>query len=64
MNLDIGSIEAARFVEEIEPDVDPLGVDGLGELALTGPVPTIANVVLHATGRRVRELPIRLDALP
>jgi len=62
VNLDIGSIEA-HFVDERDPHVNPLGVKGLGEIALVGMAPAIANAVFHATGRRVRELPIRLEAL-
>jgi xanthine dehydrogenase YagR molybdenum-binding subunit len=62
VNLDIGSIEV-HFVEERDPHVNPLGVKGLGEISLTGMAPAIANAVFHATGRRVRELPIRIEAL-
>jgi xanthine dehydrogenase YagR molybdenum-binding subunit len=62
VNLDIGSIEA-HFVDEHDPHVNPLGVKGLGEIALTGMAPAIANAVFHATGRRVRELPIKIEAL-
>lgn len=50
-------------MEERDPYVNPLGVKGLGEIALIGMAPAIANAVFHATGRRVRELPIRLEAL-
>jgi xanthine dehydrogenase YagR molybdenum-binding subunit len=38
-------------------------VKGLGEIALVGMAPAIANAVFNATGRRVRELPIRIEAL-
>ena len=62
VNLDIASIEAL-FVEEHDPHVNPLGVKGLGEIALVGMAPAIANAVFHATGRRVRDLPIRIEAL-
>ena len=62
VNLDVGSLEAF-FVEEIDPHVNPLGVKGLGEIALVGMAPAIANAVFHATGRRVRELPIRIESL-
>ena len=50
VNLDIGSIEAL-FVEKHDPHVNPLGVKGLGEIALVGMAPAIANAVFHATGR-------------
>lgn len=62
VNLDIGSLEV-EFVEEIDPHVNPLGVKGLGEIALVGVAPAIANAVFHATGKRLRELPIRIETL-
>jgi xanthine dehydrogenase YagR molybdenum-binding subunit len=62
VNLDVNELEAV-FVEEDDSHVNPLGVKGLGEIALTGIAPAIANAVFHATGRRVRDLPIRLDAI-
>jgi xanthine dehydrogenase YagR molybdenum-binding subunit len=62
VNLDIGTLEAL-FVEEHDPHVNPLGVKGLGEIALVGMAPAIANAVFHATGRRVRDLPIRIENL-
>lgn len=58
-SADIGDIDVT-FVEEHDPDVNPIGVKGLGEIGITGVVAAIANAVWHATGRRVRELPIRL----
>ncbi len=51
----------AHFVEEVDPHVNPLGVKGLGEIALVGMAPAIANAVFHATGKRVRTQPIRLE---
>ncbi|MFI4987504.1 MAG: xanthine dehydrogenase family protein molybdopterin-binding subunit [Alphaproteobacteria bacterium] len=62
VNLDSPELEA-HFVEEEDPHVNPLGVKGLGEIALVGMAPAIANAVFHATGRRVRELPIRIEHL-
>jgi xanthine dehydrogenase YagR molybdenum-binding subunit len=61
-NADIGAIEA-RWVEEDDPFVNPLGTKGIGELGITGTAAAIANAVHHATGIRVRELPITLDKL-
>jgi xanthine dehydrogenase YagR molybdenum-binding subunit len=61
-NLDAGTLEAL-FVDEDDPHVNPLGVKGLGEIALIGMAPAIANAVFHATGRRVRDLPITIEAL-
>jgi xanthine dehydrogenase YagR molybdenum-binding subunit len=60
VNLDAPKLEA-HFVDEEDPHVNPLGVKGLGEIALVGMAPAIANAVFHATGRRVRSLPIRIE---
>jgi xanthine dehydrogenase YagR molybdenum-binding subunit len=60
VNLDISRLEA-HFVEEHDPHVNPLGVKGLGEIALVGVAPAIANAVFHATSKRVRHLPIRIE---
>jgi len=43
--------------------VNPLGAKGIGELALVGVAPAIANAVFHATCKRVRELPITPEKL-
>jgi xanthine dehydrogenase YagR molybdenum-binding subunit len=60
VNLDTPKLEAL-FVEEDDPHVNPLGVKGLGEIALVGTAPAIANAVFHATGMRVRTLPIQIE---
>lgn len=62
VNLDIHDL-AAHFVPEEDPHVNPLGVKGLGEIALVGIAPAIANAVFHATGKRIRDLPIRIEHL-
>jgi xanthine dehydrogenase YagR molybdenum-binding subunit len=62
VNADIAYREAI-FVEEHGPYVNPLGVKGVGELTLVGVAPAIANAVFHATGTRVRELPITPEKL-
>jgi xanthine dehydrogenase YagR molybdenum-binding subunit len=62
VNADVPEIEVI-FVEERDEIVNPLGVKGLGEIGIVGVAPAIANAIHHATGVRVRELPIRLDAL-
>ena len=59
---DTPSIEVI-FVPEEDPHIGPLGAKGLGEIALCGIGPAIANAVFHATGRRVRDLPITPDKL-
>jgi xanthine dehydrogenase YagR molybdenum-binding subunit len=60
VHADIGEIEVI-FVDEHDPIVNPLGIKGLGELGVVGTAAAVANAVFHATGRRVRELPITLD---
>jgi len=49
------------LVDEHDPHVDPIGVKGIGEIGTTGVAAAIANAVFHATGVRVRDLPITLD---
>lgn len=60
VNLDIPQLEV-HFVDEVDPHVNPLGAKGIGEIALVGMAPAIANAVFHATGKRVRTLPIRIE---
>ena len=51
------------FVDEPDSKTSPLGVKGLGEIGICGTAAAIANAVFHATGKRVRDLPITLDKL-
>jgi len=62
VNADVHDIEVI-FVEEQDDIVNPLGVKGLGEIGIVGAAAAIANAVYHATGKRVRDLPITLDKL-
>lgn len=62
VNADVVSLETI-LVEETDPHVNPLGVKGVGELAITGTVGAIANAIWHATGIRVRRYPIRISDL-
>lgn len=62
VSADIRSLDVI-FVEEDDPIVNPLGVKGLGEIGVVGVAAAIANAIYHATGRRVRDLPITLDKL-
>ncbi len=62
LNADIFSIESV-FVEEEDKIVNPLGAKGMGELCLVGVPAAIANAVFHATGKRIRELPITPEKL-
>ena len=57
VNADIPDIETI-FVERAGPDVNPAGVKGIGELPMVGAAAAVANAVWHATGIRVRDLPI------
>ena len=61
-HADVQDIEAA-WIEEDEPELGPLGAKGIGEVGIVGTAAAIANAVYHATGIRVRDLPIRLDKL-
>ena len=51
------------FIDEEDVEINPLGVKGIAELGVIGVAPAIANAVFHATGRRVRHLPIRPEDL-
>ena len=62
VNADVHHVETL-FVEEDDKIVNPLGVKGMGELGMVGIPAAIANAVFHATGKRVRELPITPDKL-
>jgi xanthine dehydrogenase YagR molybdenum-binding subunit len=62
VNADVHEVET-MFVEEDDTVVNPLGVKGMGELGMVGIPAAIANAVFHATGRRIRELPITPDKL-
>jgi xanthine dehydrogenase YagR molybdenum-binding subunit len=59
-NADIQDIDV-QIVDEDDPHVNPLGAKGIGEIGITGVGAAIANAVYHATGKRVRDLPITLD---
>jgi xanthine dehydrogenase YagR molybdenum-binding subunit len=62
VNADVHDIEVI-FVDEPDDTVNPLGIKGLGEIGIVGVAAAIANAVYHATGKRVRDLPITLDKL-
>jgi xanthine dehydrogenase YagR molybdenum-binding subunit len=55
-------VEAILIPEE-DAHVNPLGIKGVGEIAITGTVGAIANAVRHATGVRVRRFPIHIEDL-
>ena len=62
MNADIKTIDVI-LAPETDQWINPLGVKGLGELGNVGLNAAVANAVYHATGIRIRELPIRLEKL-
>ncbi len=62
VNADVRDIDVILVPEE-DPHVNPIGAKGLGEIGIVGVAPAIANAVYHATGTRVRDLPITLDKL-
>jgi xanthine dehydrogenase YagR molybdenum-binding subunit len=59
-NADVHDIEVI-FVEEADDKVNPMGIKGVGEIGVVGVAAAIANAVYHATGTRIRDLPITLD---
>ncbi|AGZ45214.1 xanthine dehydrogenase family protein molybdopterin-binding subunit [Actinoplanes friuliensis] len=62
VHADIESIEAT-WIEEEDTTVNPMGSKGIGEIGIVGSPAAIVNAVWHATGVRVRDLPVRLDKL-
>jgi xanthine dehydrogenase YagR molybdenum-binding subunit len=62
VNADVHDIEVI-FVDEPDDIINPLGVKGVGEIGLVGTAAAIANAIYHATGKRVRDLPITVDKL-
>lgn len=62
VNADVHDVEVI-FVDEQDDIVNPMGIKGLGEIGIVGVPAAIANAVYHATGKRVRDLPITLDKL-
>ena len=62
VNADIGTIDVS-VVEEHDPYINALGAKGMGEIGIVGVAAALANAVYHATGKRIRELPITPDKL-
>jgi xanthine dehydrogenase YagR molybdenum-binding subunit len=62
VNADVQDIKVI-FVDEPDATINPMGIKGLGEIGIVGVAAAIANAVYHATGKRVRDLPITLDKL-
>ena len=62
VNLDVPDLEVI-VVPEVDPWVSPLGAKGAGEIGITGCAAALGNAIFHATGKRVRDLPITLDKI-
>jgi xanthine dehydrogenase YagR molybdenum-binding subunit len=62
VNADVQDIKII-FVDEPDSTVNPLGIKGVGEIGIVGVAAAIANAVYHATGKRVRDLPITIDKI-
>jgi xanthine dehydrogenase YagR molybdenum-binding subunit len=62
VNADIGEIDVS-WLDEVDLHVNPFGAKGVGEIGIVGTAAAIANAVYNATGTRLRDLPIRPEAL-
>ncbi|WP_274383726.1 hypothetical protein [Saccharothrix deserti] len=62
VNADVPDLRAI-YLRGNDPEANPIGVKGLGEIVLVGIAPAVGNAVFHATGRRVRDFPIAADTL-
>jgi xanthine dehydrogenase YagR molybdenum-binding subunit len=62
VNADVESIEV-ELLDRPDPHINTLGCRGIGEIGITGIGAAVANAVYHATGRRIRDLPITVDKL-
>lgn len=62
VNADVPDVNAI-YLDGDDRTADPIGVKGLAEVVIVGVAPAIANAVFHATGRRIRNLPITIEAL-
>jgi xanthine dehydrogenase YagR molybdenum-binding subunit len=62
VNADVPDIQIIS-VPETDDRVNPLGIKGIGEVGIVGMNAAVANAVFHATGKRIRDLPIRAEKL-
>jgi xanthine dehydrogenase YagR molybdenum-binding subunit len=60
VNADIGEVDVG-LIDKPDPNINSVGVKGMGELVMLGTAPAIANAIYHATGKRIRKLPIRIE---
>ncbi|WP_245572866.1 xanthine dehydrogenase family protein molybdopterin-binding subunit [Lichenihabitans psoromatis] len=62
VNADVIDVQVIMVPEE-DSAINPLGIKGIGEIGIVGTSAAVANAVFHATGQRVRDLPLRIDTL-
>ncbi|MFI5931014.1 xanthine dehydrogenase family protein molybdopterin-binding subunit [Actinoplanes sp. NPDC051494] len=62
VHADVESVEA-HWLDEQDDDLNPMGSKGVGEIGIVGSPAAIVNAIWHATGIRVRDLPVRLDKI-
>jgi xanthine dehydrogenase YagR molybdenum-binding subunit len=62
VNLDVPTIDVT-FLDDPDPFINPIGVNGVGEIGITGVAAAISDAVWHATGKRLRSTPILAEAL-
>ena len=62
VNADIPAM-TVEFIDEHDPFINAMGVKGIGEISMVGVSAAVANAVFHATGKRVRDLPITPDKI-
>ena len=62
VHADVPPIECI-LVDKPDPVINPIGAKGMGEVSIVGFAAAVANAVYHATGKRIRELPITPDKL-
>ncbi|HZV67222.1 MAG TPA: xanthine dehydrogenase family protein molybdopterin-binding subunit [Telluria sp.] len=62
VNADIGQIDIT-VLDEDDKQINVLGAKGIGEIGIVGVAAALANAVYHATGKRIRDLPITVDKL-
>jgi xanthine dehydrogenase YagR molybdenum-binding subunit len=62
VNADVGEVDVI-LVPEVDTRINPMGVKGVGEIGIVGMNAAVANAVYHATGKRIRDLPIRIEDL-
>ncbi len=62
VNADVVDVQVIMVPEE-DKLVNPLGIKGIGEIGIVGTSAALANAIYHATGQRLRDLPLRIDSL-